>query len=578
MKIEDIKKLFLKRPVFLLGLILVIGLAVRLIYLWEVSGYSNFKVPYAGLDVALYHNLAQSIASGDLFLGKEAYYFSPLYAYFLGGLYYIFGDSYLVARLANIALGVGTIALIYLYTLKLFRSTGVALITALGAALYGPFLVFDTSGLKTTLGQFLISLSLVLICRANQKREFIPWLYTGGIIGLAFNMNGQLGLFFIGILLWLFVTKPIGQSEEGVLRSAEKWPRRLGMAGCLFLGLVIALLPFTIRNYFVTKDVVLTTSTSGIHFYIGNNKRAWGGYRRITGIRPNPAGHYYDARRVAERSIGHPLSASEVSAFWKDKAWDFIGGNLGAFLSLLGKKALLVLNAYEIPNNENYQYLTKRSFYLSLFPCIVLLLPLGLSGLLISLPQWRRLTPLLVFFFSYALGVIISIVTWRYRLPLALGLLPWSGFFVVRAITWARDVRFLALGLVAVLLFGCWAITKVPLISKKNYDWSMKRAEAIMNACEQEETLLKQIATHASGLQGDVGHVWLKLARIRESQYDIEGAIRILRQGLDENPNQPRLWHRLSIMLSRLGDMEGARKAEENLKRYRLRRPPERAQ
>lgn len=558
----------------ILGIILVIGLVVRLIYLHQVAGYPNFTVPYAGLDAALYHGLAKKLASGDLSLGNEVYHYSPLYAYFLGGLYALFGDSHWVAPLSNVGLGVLTIVLVYLFSLRFFRSTAIALIAALGTALYGPFLVFDTSSLKRTFGLFLAAASLYLVSRANEKRGAIPWLYTGLVLGLALNMNGQLSLFVIGLSLWLLFRKYDESSQVANPPSLETLPRRLSRVGCLLLGIFLTILPFTIRNYLVAGDIVLTSSSGGIHFYIGNHEGAWGGYTRVKGIRPNPAGHFYDARRLAQKKVGHPLRASQVSSFWEDRVMEFIKKNPGAFLRLLGKKTLLLFNRYEIPNNEDYQYLTHLSPFLSFFPGYGFLLPFGLSGLLMALPDFRRLAPLYIFFFSFSLGVIVSIVTWRYRLPLTLVLWPFAAFFVVKIGEWAIKRQFVPLILSGLFLLGSWSLARAPLVSENQREKSMRQAEGKMKASEREKHLLSEIRSDPGVPPNKKSALWLELAELRRKQQDIEGAVELLRQALAENPNQPRLWQNLAATLSRLGDEQAAREAQENFKKYKFAYPP----
>ncbi len=548
----------LKRATFFLIIILLLALNLRLVYLREVAGYPNFRIPYAGLDAALYQALGERIAGGDILLGKEVYHYPPLYAYFLGGLYAVFGESCWVPRLANIVLGVVTVALVYFFTLRLFQSTGAALIAALGSALYGPYLVFDTSSLKVTLGQFLTALSLLLISRASQSRGFIPWLYTGLALGLAANIRGNLGLFLVCLTLWLLLKKSNRQADEPGTSGTESLKGRVYKAGSLIVGFSLAVLPFTLRNFYVAKDPVLITSTVGIHLYIGNHEGAWGGYSEVKGIRPNPAGHFHDAKRVAEKEVGHPLTASEVSGFWKEKAFDYIRGNPTEFLLLLGKKTLLLLNAYEMPNNEDYQYLTQRSPYLSMFPGIGILLPLGFAGLLTSLAEFRSLAPLLIFFFSYAGAVVFSIVTWRYRLPLTLALWPLAAFWLVKVVQWIRQRKFQLLGFsIAALIGTCW-LARIPLIPPENYANSIKMAEGRMGACAYENALWKRIEVAATGMKGESTKLWAQLAELRRRQYDLEGAIEILKLALRRNPEQPELWRILSPLLLLSGDPETA--------------------
>ena len=319
----------------LIILIILLGLAVRLVYLWQISEYPNFSIPYAGLDAALYHDLAKEVAAGNIILGKEVYYYSPFYAYFLGGFYYLFGESYWTARILNIVLGTATIFLVYLYTLKIFQRRSIALIAAFGAAIYGPFIVFDTSMLKETILRTILSLAILVIAHASEKKEKKRlWFYAGFLLGISMSISGQAGLFVIAICCWLLfkkhaegvtilpttetvmypkVSPPLwaygseptahrggdeGEGENSILitptltlppqgggKDKNTTPSRrlsvsgiknlitigsgkfrslllrLAMISSFLAGIILVLSPFTIRNYYVSGDMVLTTNT-----------------------------------------------------------------------------------------------------------------------------------------------------------------------------------------------------------------------------------------------------------------------------------------------------------------------------
>ena len=536
---------------YLLIAIVAAGFAVRLVYLLNSAAYPNFYIPYAGLDAEHYHLLARQVAAGDLLLGPTVYFYSPSYAYFLGFFYFLFGSGVWVAHLLNLALGTATLALMYLYTDRLFESPAVAALSTLGAALYGPFVVFDTSALKTTLGLFLLALTFFLISRGRRKPLKRRWFPIGFVLGLAFNLIGQLGLFIVILAIWIIIAARTTVPDRSPQVKAGD---RLSILVFYLLGLGCSVLPFTLRNAYVADDPVLTTSTGGIHFYIGNNPDAWGGYTRIDGIRPNPAGHFYDARRIAEQQAGRSLAASQVSAFWRDRAYSYMLTAPGDYLKLLGKKARLLVGSYEIPNNENFQYLTQRSTLLSCLFRFGLLLPLGLSGLLLSLRCPSKPVLLYLFALTYSLAVVLTLVNWRYRLPLTLALWPFAGYFVVFNWDSLRRRRWPALVAGLLLLAGFAALGQFEPVSEQIQRAERHSAEKKMNASAREHQILQTLAHSAPA---ERGYLYYKLARLRRSQSDVEGAIRFLEQALSENPNQPGLQRYLSDMYRQLGWTEG---------------------
>lgn len=557
-----------EKIIICLSIILVLGLAVRLIYLWQSSAYPNFFVPYAGADAVHNHEMAQRVAGGDILLGKDVYWTSPLYAYFLGGLFTLFGDSYWIARLANVILGVGTIALIYLFTLRFFQSAPVALLAGLGASIYGPFIVFDTSGLKASLGLFFTALMLYMLTNClNREARSSRWLYAGMASGLVFNIIGQIGIFLLLLCRWLFIKRPCEPEQNppawNDLRS------RLRRVSLFILGIILVIAPFTIRNYYVAGDTVLIGSNSGLHLYIGNHKGASGKFINIDGLRHTPKGHIFDAKRIAEEEAGHTLSASKVSAFWMNRAYEFVRDEPAEFLRLLGKKTLLVLSSYEIPGNDNYQYLKQRSSFLSYFPGIEIMLTLGLCGLLLGLLEYRKLEILFIFFFTYSLALILTLVSWRYRMPLTLVLIPFAGYFIVQIFEAVKRKAYIMLVLVIPLTAGAWTLTQASSVEEQYYAVEMKRAEARMNMSDREHKILTQLETDTSLTDRDVSRLLVKQAELRKKQLDIEGSVDILQKALALHPDQPRQWWTLTGMLRRLGRTDASEEAKANFEKYR---------
>lgn len=562
------------RTAFFLFAILVLGLGVRIYYLMEAAEYPNFLVPYAGMDAVYYHELAQRVAGGDILLGKDVYWASPLYAYFLGGLYALFGDSYWVARIANVILGVGTIALIYSFTLRFFQSAPTALLASLGAAIYGPLIVFDTSGLNTSLGLFLTALMLYMLadCLKREKRSFC-WLFAGTASGLAFNKVGQIGIFLLLMCGWLFIKRPFEPEQNFPVRNDLK--NRLQRVSLFILGIVLVIAPFTMRNYFVAKDPVLIGYNSGLHFYIGNHKGASGKFINIDGLRHTPKGHVFDARRIAEEETGRALSASKVSSFWMNRVYEFIRNDPAEFFRLLGKKTLLVLSSYEIPGNDNYQYLKQRSLYLSYFPDIKIMLTLGLCGILLGFLEYRKLEILLIFSFSYSLALVLTLVSWRYRMPLTLVLIPFTGYFIVQIFEAAKRKTYIMLFLIIPLTFGAWALTQASTVEEQYSAADTKRAEARMAMSERERKILTQLKTDTSLTDKDISSLLVKQAGLRKRQLDIEGSIDILQKALALSPDQPMQWRNLSGMLKRLGRTDETKEAINNYEKYRKSRRSE---
>ena len=94
------------------------ALALRLAHVQQVAANDPFY-DQPSVDSLVYGDWAKRIAGGD-WLGSEPFFLSPLYGYFLGGLYAVFGPSFLAPLVANALFGALTCALVYAIAARLF--------------------------------------------------------------------------------------------------------------------------------------------------------------------------------------------------------------------------------------------------------------------------------------------------------------------------------------------------------------------------------------------------------------------------------------------------------------------------
>src|SRR5262249_28867930 len=121
-------------------------------------------------------------------------------------------------------------------------------------------------------------------------------------------------------------------------------------------------------------------------FYIGNNAAADGGYRPVAGIRPTIDGQQYDAREVAGRALGHPVSDREASSYFYREGFAWIASAPGAATRLYLRKLALPFNRAFVALNDSYPFFAYDArTLLALLPVGAwLLMPLGLCGLIFS--------------------------------------------------------------------------------------------------------------------------------------------------------------------------------------------------
>jgi 4-amino-4-deoxy-L-arabinose transferase-like glycosyltransferase len=149
--------------------VFTLALTVRVIHLWELR-HSPFFSTLMG-DARAYDEWAQRLAGGD-WIGTEVFYQAPLYPYFLGSVYAVFGRDLWIVRLIQAALGAGSCALLVLTGARLF-SVRVGATAGAILALYAPAVFLDGLIQKSVLDVFLTCLSLWLVAEliVNSNRR-----------------------------------------------------------------------------------------------------------------------------------------------------------------------------------------------------------------------------------------------------------------------------------------------------------------------------------------------------------------------------------------------------------------------
>lgn len=590
------------------GVVFLAALGVRLAYLLEYRHSPLFG--FLHLDPAYYHHWAERIAGGD-WLGDAAFEQSPLYPYLLAVLYKIAGEAPALVYSLQLAAGSVSAALVCLLAARVFgRGAGIA--AGLGAALYGPFVFYEGQIMKEFLTPLLSASALLLICRGLARERkgtspaVRPWLLAGLCIGLATLVRDNFLLLLPIFAAYILAAGP------------GAWGRRARSAAALAAGATIAILPVTIRNYAVSGELVLTTSGGGEVFYLGNGPYANGAYAPPPWIRPRPPEEHEDFRAKAREMTGRNLTRSEASRFWYAQGLKTIREHPYDYPGLVLRKALLLLNDHELPDNYSYASFTRFSRVLALLPTFGLVLALAAAGIAASLSRWRELMPLYLAGAGYAASVLIFFNFARFRLPLVPVLLVFLGQGVMAlggAVAGRRWLRLALLAGTATLVFAGtraslpWGrelphqddihlaaalrskgrareadallsdvIRDTSLLLEKAesapvaeglkrilHDAHAERAKALL-AEGDEEAALEEMAAAASIDPSDVLPI-VRLGREHEARGDLAGARRIYLRGLEVAPDAFDLGFGAGSTLLRSGDPAGAIKAFEEAKR-----------
>ena len=435
-----------RRQTWTLSVLLAAVFAVKTAVLLQLRNHP-LLAPDAGLDTTAYVQLANKVLDGDLWLGPGLYYVSPLYIYFLAAALALF-HSFTAVRFAQIVLGAAAVAGVFVMTQEWFGRRAAWIAAAL-AGLTGVFTFYEVLILQSSIDVCLTSLGLsALALGLNRGRN--TWIAAAGIVlGIQTLNRPNVLLAGLGVCCALLVC------------------RRLRPALLLAAGLALGVSPAFVRNAVVAHQWSVLSSHGGLNFYIGNSSTATGFYHPVPGIMPTIGGQETDARRVAERAVGHALSDSEVSSYFYGLGRDWILGHPFDAAGLFARKLAYVFNAAHVALPHSYPFYAHDERTLLRFLAVGpwLLIPLGLVGLVLCAPGRHRAAYLAwtAFVPAYAAAVAIFFVAERYRLPLLVPLAAGAGAAIDRAVTLGKrhQYRKLSIGAVTVammLLFVNWPL------------------------------------------------------------------------------------------------------------------------
>lgn len=448
--------------------LLIAGLfvAVRAIFYHQLAHSAVFDFPT--LDSEFYYFWADRIAGGH---GQPPgpFWLSPLYPLFMSWLFMGLGTHAVSAVvITQFVVSLATLAIIVYYTYRLFGQT-VALSAGALAALYAPWLYYDGVMLSATLILFLNALLLLLLItrtdlvldnaiagqetphgEARLRREAV-WVVLGLLTGISALARPSILIFGVALMVVLLRKKNAVYNRRAIL---------------YLMALAVVLTPVLIRNYRVSGSVILTTSSGGVNFFIGNHAGASGMYDEVEWVKSfDPQREAEGYRAEASRLVGHEVTINQASRYWGSRALSDMIHDPAGWLRLMIKKLWLTMQREEIANNLSFRGVAGFTPILGALPIRWgLLFPLAVTGAFLGWRKRRELKLLWLYGGSYVAVNLVFFSASEYRFPLLLILLPAAGCFFVemwRAVL-AKDHRklVLACGLYVLALVVCNAPSK----------------------------------------------------------------------------------------------------------------------
>jgi 4-amino-4-deoxy-L-arabinose transferase-like glycosyltransferase len=397
------------------------ALLVRLVYFFEytLSPLAGFFGP----DDLYYLAWARRIVEGD-WLGDQVFEQGPLYAYLIAGLMALVGPRGEVLLAVQLASGVVVALLVYECGRRLFdQATGIA--AGLLAAVYGPLVFYECMLMKSFLSPLLTMIALTAGLRYGESRRGW-WLAAAGMaVGLACLIQEFHILLLAPLGLWIWLADC---SQR--LRACH--------TAVLIASILLCILPCAVRNRIVAGEWVLVTAGGGEAFYIAQGPQARGFYNPPDFVLAATGQEHEDFRIEARRRTGQELSRSESSRYWFREGLRAIADDPWRTIQLAAAKAAILLNDYDVPDSQSFTAARQFVPALIVLPTLGWIGGLGLVGIALCLPCWRRYMLPLGFVAAHALPILVFYNFGRFRI----GLMPLWILFAAHGGVWiVRGLR-----------------------------------------------------------------------------------------------------------------------------------------
>ncbi|MEO8043972.1 MAG: tetratricopeptide repeat protein [Spartobacteria bacterium] len=462
------------------GVYLFLGVfLVRIFALVRLTD-SQFLLPSGG-DMQFYNEWALRILRGQ-WTEHTAFYGLPLYAYLLAGVYKICGYSPFVPGLLQAACEGGTAVLLYKLGGIVFAGTGergleryrgkaIGAMAAIGWAFFVPAQGYSIILMPTAWLVFVFWFVVWQIVRWREAPRRWAFLALGLLIGFT-AMGIATILFLVPLLLAALV-----------FRWSARLSQRAVGAALILAGVLLGAAPASLHNYVVARDPVFLSAHSGVNFWIGNNPVATGYPKFPPGLHAGQEAMLKDSITAAEKAAGHPLKRSEVSAFWSQKASDWIHRHPAEWIQLLGRKLTNFWSAFRYDDISVITSLREQGIILP-GESFGIVAAFGLAGLLFACWRFPFSRWIAAAVFLHMASLMTVFVTERYRLAAVPGLLLFASFGIWQLWQGLARARYGTAALFLVALFGTTAFVSMP--QKDATLWALDTFNSGLQALDAE--------------------------------------------------------------------------------------------
>ena len=492
------------RSLWVLSGLFLIALAVRVIYFIELSQIPYFDTVLPVYDHFNFDQGALNFAAGDGLAQSPNNSYSPLYKYFLGSLYFLFGRNFYVIYGLQFTLGAVGAVLIFLIGKKLF-DVPVGLLAFAGFAFYSTEIIYEGIILRAAFITFLGILSFYMLIRLRESTT--PLMLTGCALTLSLFFQSRPNTFLCLPFVIFYIHQYV----------FETWDpqRRLKGWGMFLIPLLLSFIPLLVQCYLVHGRFVFFDSSGSTAFMAGNFIDYPG-----VGFDPSLLTLFQEKHQME--------NLSPVSFIFQQVMSDPVG-----FLKMIGRKFYFYFNALEGASNLSiYLYLENSRILPFMINQFSLFSALGLMGIVLALQKREKIFLLYAFLASLILSVAIFHVVARFRIPSAPFLILFAAYAVGRACTWWGQRQYKSIAVFTMvflaLFYGLRApegYTKVRYVDYCNWSTAYLQEEKWFDV-DKAETYAIQCVEAKRQLSSDLGVTNASLASI----YKLYGAYLIQQQ------------------------------------------------
>ena len=380
-------------------------------------------------DQVTYDLLAKRVASGQGFTYPEHYYpwvppdtitsyYSGTMVLQLAIIYKLFGYHPLVARLFFAMLGTAIVFLIYLLASRFFGKLA-GLFAAVFAALYSYLILYSATLLTETPFILLLLIAIVSAYIVVEDGNHRYLLLVG--IGLAGAILFRMAvLAFVPVFLaWIYFSS----------RATGRKPISIGLLLIPCAIIMLAVLPWTLRNYGLYGRFMLLESQFG-HVFWNSNHPEQGTNFRGPWVAPIPE----ELLELNEADLTYELLR---------RGRKFVVEDPVRFLLLTVSRIKYFFTFWPTADSSLVNNIARVLSF-------GILLPFMAAGLALSVRNWKRFLPIYLFLLIHIGVYVSSWVMVRYRVPADVLLLPFAALAVTQLISYLNTQR------------NRWVIRQVP--------------------------------------------------------------------------------------------------------------------